>query len=201
MASKNQAIEKYNAGKVQSALNIAKNFKLGVTDDERNIMATGYECYAHGDTYVQMGYDLEKCKADAEVVLRRVLGIEEAAPVVKPASVTSNDNPVEWILVMKYRASGRKYVQRVTDADIDARIKASRQTGYTFICTPSRRRLEDYLFTGNEYGMREVKKQIEKHFAGEDVHECIQKIYQTAVEAIPDSWIAVDAEDVLDVAG
>ena len=82
MASKKQALEKYNQGKVKSALNIAKNFKLGVTDEERAKMALGYECFVHEQTYVQMGYDVEKARMEAISVLEKVLGVEKESEVV-----------------------------------------------------------------------------------------------------------------------
>ena len=77
MASRNQAIEKYNAGKYKTALNIAKNFKMGVTDEQRSQMALGYECMAHEDTYVQMGYDCEAEINKALDILKVVLGIKD----------------------------------------------------------------------------------------------------------------------------
>ena len=83
MASKKQALDKYNQGKVKSALNIAKNFKLGVTDEERAKMALGYECFVHEQTYVQMGYDVEKARMEAISVLEKVLEVEKEAEVVE----------------------------------------------------------------------------------------------------------------------
>lgn len=81
MASKKQALDKYNQGKVKSALNMAKNFKLGVTDEERTKMALGYECFVHEQTYVQMGYDVEEARMEAISVLERVLGVEKESEV------------------------------------------------------------------------------------------------------------------------
>lgn len=67
MASKNQAIAKYNEGKVASALNIASKFKLGLTDEDRDVLARGYECSKRPEQYVQMGYD---CEAEVEKAVK-----------------------------------------------------------------------------------------------------------------------------------
>ena len=77
MASKKQAVEKFLEGKVASALNIAKGFKVGVTDKEREVMSLGYECAKRPEDYKQMGYDTEKCFDDAVQVLKTVLNIQE----------------------------------------------------------------------------------------------------------------------------
>ena len=77
MASKKQAVEKFLEGKLASALNIAKGFKVGVTDEERQVMSLGYECSKRPEEYQQMGYDAEKCFYDAVKVLKTVLNIQE----------------------------------------------------------------------------------------------------------------------------
>lgn len=75
MGSRKQAIEKYNEGKIQSSLNIVKNFRLGVTKEDRDVMQTGYECFKRPESYTQMGYNVEECTAKAVAVLERVLNI------------------------------------------------------------------------------------------------------------------------------
>lgn len=82
MASRNQAISKYNEGKVASALNIASKFKLGLTDEDRDILARGYECFKRPEQYVQMGYDCEVEKSKAITIFEtKVLGKADEEPV------------------------------------------------------------------------------------------------------------------------
>ena len=54
MASKKQAIEKFLEGKVATALRYAKDFKIGVTDEEREMMARGYECIKRPAQYHEL---------------------------------------------------------------------------------------------------------------------------------------------------
>jgi hypothetical protein len=86
MASKKQTMEKFLEGKVATALNYAKDFKIGVTDEEREIMARGYECIKRPEQYQEMGFSIDTAIEEATSVLKRVLGIEEptiAEPVVE----------------------------------------------------------------------------------------------------------------------
>ena len=53
----------------KKALSIAKNFRIGVTEEQRDIMTRGYECMVHTDFYRQLGTDIEEAieKAKHEV--------------------------------------------------------------------------------------------------------------------------------------
>lgn len=167
MASRAQAIEKYNQGKIRSALNIAKNFKLNVTQEERDIMALGYECEVHPEFYAQVGKDIEAAKAEALVVLKRVLGIKDPEPEEE-----FEEDKVTWLLALKGK-NNRVYTFVVKTEDIQAEIKKSRETlGLTFVCTLNLKKAKRYL-GGNAYGMNGVIANLNR--AGiEDAHEFIQ---------------------------
>ena len=86
MASKKQTIEKFLEGKVATALRYAKDLKIGVTDEERELMARGYECIKRPEQYQEIGFSIDTVIDEATTVLKRVLGIEEpitAEPVVE----------------------------------------------------------------------------------------------------------------------
>lgn len=146
MASRAQAIEKFNAGKIQSALNIAKNFKLNVTKEERDIMGTGYECFAHPTTYAQMGYDLEAAKTQAIDVLKRVLGITTEEATVEEDTIMAETTNQEitkqetkalgWTLIVMDKATKAIWATKFTDTvdNINDRVKVARGLGYKFVC-------------------------------------------------------------------
>lgn len=152
MASRKQAIEKYNAGKIRSALNIAKNFKIGVTAEERNIMAMGYECEVHPEFYTQIGTDIEKTKADALAVLKKVLGIVD--------ETESEEDKETWLLLMRHKETGKKSMFIIRTDDVQEEIKKLRGTGYTFILCLSVFKAKRFL-SGNSYGMKGVLKNYE----------------------------------------
>ena len=176
MASRNQAIEKYTQGKFQTALNIAKNFKMNVTDEQRAQMALGYECMAHEDTYVQMGYNCEVEVKKAMDVLRTVLDIheveepevEEVAPVndVLDPDVNEVDDAAntetEWLLITSRRKDPDKLYAAIDHmAEPQEMVKKFRSWGFSFVCLVSKDKL-DRLVGGNEKGCKEVVKNLTK---------------------------------------
>ena len=59
------------AGEYQKALSIAKDFRLGISPDERNAMRLAYECMVWPDFYRQVGRDVaDTIRAGVEVLVR-----------------------------------------------------------------------------------------------------------------------------------
>lgn len=95
-------MEKFLEGKVATALNYAKDFKIGVTDEEREIMARGYECIKRPEQYQEMGFSIDTAIEEATSVLKRVLGIEEptiAEPVVEEPVVEETVNFIDPVSI------------------------------------------------------------------------------------------------------
>ena len=46
------------AGNMKKALSIAKDFRLGITKEQRSTMARAYECLVHPAFYTSIGIDL-----------------------------------------------------------------------------------------------------------------------------------------------
>lgn len=59
------------AGEYQKALGIAKDFRLGIGQEERNAMRLAYECMVWPDFYKQVGRDVRsEIKAGVEVLVK-----------------------------------------------------------------------------------------------------------------------------------
>ena len=68
----------------KKALHIAKNFYIGVTQEQRSKMTRAYECIVHPDFYRQIGIDIPKA-------------IEEGKEIVKEyAESTRRKNTMKW---------------------------------------------------------------------------------------------------------
>lgn len=67
----------------KKALQIAKDFRIGITQEQRNKMARAYECIVHPDFYKQIGVDI----ADA---------IEQGKAVVKEYAESGRKNSMKW---------------------------------------------------------------------------------------------------------
>ena len=48
-----------SGGDFKKALAIAKDFRLGITEEERDAMKRAYECMVHPRLYRSIGFDLE----------------------------------------------------------------------------------------------------------------------------------------------
>lgn len=57
----------------RAALSGAKDFRIGVTKEQRSIMARAYECMVHPDFYRQIGKDIEKCIQAGIAVLQEIV--------------------------------------------------------------------------------------------------------------------------------
>lgn len=204
MASRAQAIEKFNAGKIQTALNIAKGFKINVTAEERDIMARGYECFAHPTTYEQMGYDLEAEKAKAIIVLKKVLGIdvteekeEEEVMAETTAKVeekkTKEPQVLGWTLVMTNKKTDEVWAQRFEDvpANITERVRIARRLGYTFVCVVRDTKVNEILDgeTRRSKGIYDNLKKI--GYEDYQVQAFFQKVQEQLYNS-NETWILID---------
>lgn len=61
-------------GDFKAALRIAKDFRLGITIDQRNSMKDAYECMVHPSTYKQLRIDIDKKITDGVEVLAKLYG-------------------------------------------------------------------------------------------------------------------------------
>ena len=67
----------------KKALQIAKDFRIGISQEQRNKMARAYECIVHPDFYKQIGIDI----ADA---------IEQGKAVAKEYAESGRKNSMKW---------------------------------------------------------------------------------------------------------
>jgi len=58
----------------KAALRGAKDFRLGVTKEQRSVMARGYESYVRPEFYRSIGKDPEQCIQAGVAVLQEVMG-------------------------------------------------------------------------------------------------------------------------------
>lgn len=47
------------SGQYKQALRIAKDFRLGISEDDSDAMKRGYECLVHPNFYQQIGYNTD----------------------------------------------------------------------------------------------------------------------------------------------
>ncbi len=57
------------AGDMKKALSIAKDFRLGITKEQRSTMARAYECMVHPNFYTSIGIDLTTAIQDGITVV------------------------------------------------------------------------------------------------------------------------------------
>lgn len=57
------------------ALRYAKDFRINVTDEQRDMMSLGYECIVHPEFYRQLGMNVDVITKNAVQVLRDILQI------------------------------------------------------------------------------------------------------------------------------
>ncbi len=54
----------------KKALQIAKDFRMGVTKEQRSKMARAYECIVHPDFYRQIGVDISETIEQGKAVVK-----------------------------------------------------------------------------------------------------------------------------------
>ena len=57
----------------KEALREAKNFRIGVSKEQRSVMARAYECYVHPSFYISIGKNIEECIEAGKKVLQEVM--------------------------------------------------------------------------------------------------------------------------------
>lgn len=67
----------------KKALQIAKDFHIGVTQEQRNKMARAYECIVHPDFYQQIGIDIPKAIEQGKAVVKEYVESTRRANIMK----------------------------------------------------------------------------------------------------------------------
>ncbi len=63
------------AGDFKSALRIAKDFKLGISEDDRADMCRGYECLTNPRLYKSIGLDTAQIALKGVETVKRLYGV------------------------------------------------------------------------------------------------------------------------------
>lgn len=63
-------------GKVVEALRIVRTFKLGITKQQREVLNRGFECIGNANFYKALGFDTNKCIAEATSLVVELYGKE-----------------------------------------------------------------------------------------------------------------------------
>lgn len=57
----------------KEALRIAKDFRIGVSKEQRSVMARAYECMVHPSFYISIGKNLTECIEKGKAILQEVV--------------------------------------------------------------------------------------------------------------------------------
>ncbi len=72
--SKSELVRNYIKNeKWKEALREAKDFRIGVSKEQRSTMARAYECIVHGKFYESIGKNLDECIEAGKSVLMEVV--------------------------------------------------------------------------------------------------------------------------------
>ena len=72
--SKSEMVRQYiKSGKWKEALREAKDFRIGVSKEQRSTMARAYECIIHPSFYLSIGKNLDECIEAGKAVLKEVV--------------------------------------------------------------------------------------------------------------------------------
>ena len=76
--SKSDLVRQY-IGKEQwkEALREAKDFRIGVSKEQRSVMARAYECIIHPAFYISIGKNINECIEAGKKVLQEVMYYEK----------------------------------------------------------------------------------------------------------------------------
>lgn len=64
--------EAVKAGEWKKALNIAKDFRIGISKEQREVMVRAYECMVHPNFYKQIGVDIPKAIEEGVGMVRNL---------------------------------------------------------------------------------------------------------------------------------
>ncbi len=62
------------SGNLKEALRIAKDFRIGITPEQRSTMAFAYECMVHPDFYRQIGRDIDGSITEGVELVTKLYG-------------------------------------------------------------------------------------------------------------------------------
>ena len=65
------------AGAYKEALNIAKDFRLGIADEDRDDMRRGYECIVHPRFYQSLGMNTRQIAEKGVETVKRLYGTQQ----------------------------------------------------------------------------------------------------------------------------
>lgn len=70
MIRKSDAVRKaVSESEWKTALKIAKEFRVGISDEDREVMSRAYECMVHPGFYRQIGIDVEEAIEQGKEVI------------------------------------------------------------------------------------------------------------------------------------
>lgn len=67
--------EAIKSGEWKKALRIAKDFRIGVSQEQRKAMGRAYECIVHPEFYKQIGIDVYRAIAQGKEVISSLYGV------------------------------------------------------------------------------------------------------------------------------
>lgn len=67
----------------KKALQIAKDFRIGITQEQRSKMARAYECIVHPDFYQQIGVDITEAIEQGKEVVKEYAESTRRANIMK----------------------------------------------------------------------------------------------------------------------
>lgn len=72
--SKSDLVRQYiGNGQWKEALREAKDFRIGVSKEQRSVMARAYECIIHPQFYISIGKNINECIEAGKKVLQEVM--------------------------------------------------------------------------------------------------------------------------------
>ena len=72
--SKSEVVRQYiGNGQWKEALREAKDFRIGVSKEQRSVMARAYECIVHPAFYISIGKNINECIEAGKKVLQEVM--------------------------------------------------------------------------------------------------------------------------------
>ncbi len=72
--SKSEVVRNYiKSENWKEALREAKDFRIGVSKEQRSVMARAYECIVHPQFYISIGKNINECIEAGKKVLQEVM--------------------------------------------------------------------------------------------------------------------------------
>ena len=90
-----QAIRAFYGGDLKTSFHISKDFRVGVTKEDRDRLAMGYECLVRPDFYRQLGTDIQAVIDEARAVFQIRIASEHQAKCPQCSATISTLPAVE----------------------------------------------------------------------------------------------------------